>query len=72
MTMRKKRRYDHDQIHTKVRNMFLRMGFPVPDEAMSRRIIVHGEHGEILEERVIGLKTKDEERLSAAEDLANP
>ena len=70
--MRKKRHYDHEEIQVKLRNMFLRLGFPAPDEVKPRRIIVHGEHGEIIEDRVIGLNPTNEERHSNADDLANP
>lgn len=61
--MKEKRKYDHQEIDTKVKNMFLRLGFPVPEEAKPRRIVVHGEHGEIIEDHIIGKKPEEKDNV---------
>jgi len=61
--MVEKRKYDPGEIHEKLRNMFINMGIDVPDNVQPRRIIVHGEHGEVIEDRVIGIKPPEKKNV---------
>ena len=56
--MKEKRKYDRDEIRKKVRNMFLNMGIEVPD-IKGMKVIVHGDHGEIVKEYWLGEKSEE-------------
>ena len=57
--MNEKRKYDREEMRDKLRNMFMNMGIDVPEDLEPRRVVVHGEHGEIIEDRVLGERPKE-------------
>ena len=61
--MVKKRKYDRGEMREKLRNMFINIGIEVPDNVQPRRIIVHGEHGKIIEDRIIGEKHLEKKNI---------
>ena len=61
--MVEKRKYDREEMRKILRNMFINMGFVVPDNVQPRRIIVHGEHGKIIEDRIIGEKPLEKKNV---------